>query len=218
LYLSPSQLCLIKRICTSYARARTHTCPCAYASARTLVARESILGGGSSLQFRRGVSLWSRSARVRNVLGCASFLTVLRTHRISRSLFLIPQCIPASPDVVSAAAGPATHARPAESKHHTRMQHAAPCIACGSRGYSGRVLLSDVPSPPHEVPTQADGHFHRRHPTEAGRRATPAWPRAPKPSQWDDQLPRSWSPRLGAAPSPRCVRSRSDAEPGEILP
>ena len=27
LYLSPSQLCLIKRICTSYARARTHTCP-----------------------------------------------------------------------------------------------------------------------------------------------------------------------------------------------
>ena len=34
-------------------------------------------------------------------------------------------------------------------KHNTRMQHAAPCIACGSRGYSGRVLLSDVPSPPH---------------------------------------------------------------------
>ena len=133
---------------------------CAYARARTLVARESILGGGSSLQFRRGVSLWSRSARVRNVLGCASFLTVLRTHRISQSLFRIPQCIPASPAVVSAAAGPAPHARPAASKHHTRMQHAAPCIACGSRGYSGRVLLSDVPSPPHEVPTPADGHLH----------------------------------------------------------
>ena len=87
LYLSPSQLCLIKRICTSYASARTHTCPCAYARARTLVyiqvdilysgtspvgynacawtlaARESvcsvqsILGGGASLQFRRRVSL-----------------------------------------------------------------------------------------------------------------------------------------------------------------
>ena len=41
LYLSPSQLCLIKRICTSYARARAHTCPCAYARARTLAARES---------------------------------------------------------------------------------------------------------------------------------------------------------------------------------
>ncbi len=41
LYLSPSQLCLIKRICISYARARTHTCPCAYAHARTLVARGS---------------------------------------------------------------------------------------------------------------------------------------------------------------------------------
>ena len=86
---------------------------------------------------------------MRNVLGCAAFRTVLRTHRISRSLFLIPQRIPASPAVFSAAAGPAPHARPAASKHHTRMQHAAPCIACGARGYSGRVLLSDVPSPPH---------------------------------------------------------------------
>jgi hypothetical protein len=72
----------------------------------------------------------------------------------------IPQRIPASPAVVSAAAGPAPHACPAVSKHHTRMQHAAPCIACGSWEYSGRVLLSDVPSPPHEVPTQADGHLH----------------------------------------------------------
>jgi hypothetical protein len=48
LYLSPSQLCLIKRIGTSYARTRAHTCPCAYARARTLTARESrqnILGG-----------------------------------------------------------------------------------------------------------------------------------------------------------------------------
>jgi hypothetical protein len=96
---------------------------------------------------------------VRNVLGCVSFLTVLRTHRISRSLPLIPQRIPASPAVVPAAAGPAPHARPAASKHHTHMQHAAPCIACGSREYSGRVLLSDVPSPPHEVPTQADGEI-----------------------------------------------------------
>jgi len=55
----------------------------------------------------------------------------------------------------------------------------------------------------------------RRHPTEAGLRATPAWPRAPKPSRWDDQRPRSWSPRLGEAPSPRRARSRSAAEPGE---
>jgi len=74
LYLSPSQLCLIKRICTSYARTRTHTCPCAYACARTLAARESrqkcmrmdtgrlselteYSRGGASLQSRRGVSL-----------------------------------------------------------------------------------------------------------------------------------------------------------------
>jgi hypothetical protein len=52
----------------------------------------------------------------------------------------------------------------------------------------------------------------RRHPTEACRQATPAWPRAPKPSGWDDQRPRRWSPRLGAAPNPRRARSRSAAE------
>jgi len=47
LYLSPSQLCLIKRMITSYARARTHTRPHAYACVRTLAARssrQSILG------------------------------------------------------------------------------------------------------------------------------------------------------------------------------
>ena len=53
----------------------------------------------------------------------------------------------------------------------------------------------------------------RRHPTEAGRRAIPAWPRAPKPSRWGDQRPRSWSLRLGASPSPRLARPRSAAEP-----
>ena len=54
LYLSPSQLCLIKRIGTSYSRARAHTCPCAYARARTLAARESrqnILGGVDPADF-----------------------------------------------------------------------------------------------------------------------------------------------------------------------
>jgi hypothetical protein len=107
------------------------------------------------------------ATRSRSVhMACAKYRlwrspSFLRTHRISRSLFLIPQRIPASPAVVPAAAGPAPHVRPAASKHHTRMQHAAPCIACGSREYSGRVLLSDVPSPPREVPTPAaDGHLH----------------------------------------------------------
>ena len=41
LYFRSSQLCLTKRIGTFYARARTHTCPCAYARARTLAARGS---------------------------------------------------------------------------------------------------------------------------------------------------------------------------------
>ena len=50
---------------------------------------------------------------MRNVLGYASFLIVLRTQRISRSLSLIPQRIPASLAVVSAAAGPASHSHPA---------------------------------------------------------------------------------------------------------
>ena len=89
------------------------------ACAWTLAARDSvcsvqsILGGGASLPSRRRVSLQSRSTRVRNVLGYASFLIVLRTQRISRSLSLIPQRIPASLAVVSAAAGPAPHSHPA---------------------------------------------------------------------------------------------------------
>jgi hypothetical protein len=144
----------------TYERAHTHvrTRPrkAADSSKQAGHSRQSILGGVVPADpVQRGTC-----ETMRNVLGCASFLTVLRAHRISRSLFLIPQRIPASPAVVPAAAGPAPHARPAASKHHTRMQHAAPCIACGSREYSGRVLLSDVPSPPHEVPTPADGHLH----------------------------------------------------------
>ena len=41
LYFRSTQLCLIKRTGTFYARARAHTCPCAYARARTLAARGS---------------------------------------------------------------------------------------------------------------------------------------------------------------------------------
>ena len=51
------------------------------------------------------------------------------------------------------------------------MQRAAPSIACGSREYSGRVLLSDVPSPPREVRTPAaDGRPAR-------------WTRLPAPNR-----------------------------------
>jgi len=109
---------------------------------------------------------------VRNVLGCASFLKVLRTHRISRSLFLIPQRIPASPAVGPEAAGPAPHVRPAASKHHTRMQHAAPCIACGSREYSGRALLSDVPSPRRKYRRRQTVTFTYQTPFDRGRPAS----------------------------------------------
>jgi hypothetical protein len=38
-------------------------------------------------------------------------------------------------------------------------------------------------------------------------------PRAPKPSRWNDQRPRSWPLRLGAASRPRRARSQSAAEP-----
>ena len=59
LYLSPSQLCLIKRIGTSYARAHAHPHahprPRAYACGRTLAARSSrqtMIGGGGDCPCR----------------------------------------------------------------------------------------------------------------------------------------------------------------------
>jgi hypothetical protein len=52
--------------------------------------------------------------------------------------------------------------------------------------------------PPGQTPVTPPGiATYPHHSTEAGRQATPARPRAPKPSQWNDQLPRSWSQRLG---------------------
>ena len=70
--------------------------------------------------------------------------------------------------------------------------------------------------PPGQTPASPPGTapvpLTRRHSTEAGLQATPARPRAPKPSQWNDQLSRSWPLRLGAASSPRRARSQSDAE------
>jgi hypothetical protein len=64
---------------------------------------------------------------VRNVLGCAAFLTVLRTRRISRSLPLIPQRIPASPAVVSAAAAP----------RHTHTQQTRACSVLHPPSHTG---------------------------------------------------------------------------------
>ena len=56
--------------------------------------------------------------------------------------------------------------RPRATRTPSRVQtphaHAACCTLHRMRvaEYSGRVLLSDVPSSPHEVPTPAGGHFH----------------------------------------------------------
>jgi len=59
-----------------------------------------------------------------------------------------------------------------------------------------------------------------RHSTEAGLQATPARPRAPKPSRWNDQRPRSWPLRLGAASSPRRapLRAPPSRTPHTVLP
>ena len=79
----------------------------------------------------------------------------------------------------------------------------------GARGRPSVPARAD-PAPP---PGTAPGPPTRRHSTEAGLQATPARPRAPKPSRWNDQRPRSWPLRLGAASSPRRARSQSPAEP-----
>ena len=67
--------------------------------------------------------------------------------------------------------------------------------------------------PPRRLPGLPPGPPTSRHSTEAGRRATPALPRAPKQSRWNNQLPRSWPIRLGVASSPRRARFQSSSEP-----
>ncbi len=206
------------------------------------------------------------STRVRNVLGCASFLTVLRTHRISRSLPLPPQRIPASPAVVPAAAGPSPHAHPATSKcprNRKPHAHAACCTLhrvrvagilwkslavgravasaqstdagrrrstgamdatpCAEHFAQNRSAQEDAPrlstAPPYleaeprrrTVARLLTSVVMCRRPSRP--HPTPALLCAPKQSRWNDQRPRSWPLRLGAASSHRRARSQSAAEP-----
>jgi hypothetical protein len=96
---------------------------------------------------------------VRNVLGCASFLIVLRTQRISRSLSLIPQRIPASLAFVSAAAGPAPHSHPARV-----------CSVLHPLSHAGQGILSESLAVGRGVASARS--------TDAGRRRRPArWTR-----------------------------------------
>ena len=114
----------------------------------------------------------------------APFLTVLMTHSVSRSFPPTPQRMPASLDAVSVAVNTPNQSKPPPPsathtsqprrrpsglrprvtlsdrtiKHHTRTHHAvwtSRSIACGSREYSGSILLSDVLSTLREVRTQA---------------------------------------------------------------
>ena len=77
---------------------------------------------------RGGLSLETSSSEER--LRHAPFLTVLRTHSVSRNFPLPPQRMLASLAAVSVAAGPAPHAHPATSKwprNQTPHTHAACC-------------------------------------------------------------------------------------------
>ena len=88
-----------------------------------------------------------------NVVRCASFLTVLGIHCISRSFPLPPQRMPASPAAASAVAGPASHAHPAASKrprNQTPHAHAARCVgvpaaARPSASHAGRGDTLEAP-------------------------------------------------------------------------
>ena len=114
---------------------------CAYACGRTLAtrsSRQSILGGDCPC----------RLCPVRNVVRCASFLTVLGIHCISRSFPLPPQCMLASLAAMSLVRPRVTRtpsrAQAATQSNTTRARstlcrrprsHAAPAsIAHGPRG------------------------------------------------------------------------------------
>ena len=90
----------------------------------------------------------------------------------------------------------------------TRRRRAVPTAAPRTRAPPAPATARPPPPPPTEI----------RRIYEADRRATPARPRAPKPSRWNDQRPRSRPPPPGAAPSPRRDRPQSVTEPDEIRP
>ena len=105
----------------AHTHARTRPRKVTYSSKQTEHSRQSILGGDCPC----------RLCPVRNVVRCASFLTVLGTQCISRSFSLPPQCMLASLAAVSVWRLPAprhthTQSRPSGCaiKRHTRTQHA----------------------------------------------------------------------------------------------
>ena len=144
MYLSPCQLCLIKRICTSYARARTHRCPCAYVRARTLVA------GGSRQKCMR-MDTGSLSERTQYSTGGgipaveAGGIPVVEVHEGAKRPGM--RIIPDSPENTTHQSKSLPHSAAHTSQPRRRlrgrrpratltpstcMQRAAPSIACGS--------------------------------------------------------------------------------------
>ena len=157
---------------------------------------------------------------MRNVLGCAAFLTVRRTHRISRSLFFIltfrSAYQPAPPSSPRPQAPRHTHAQPCPNT--TRA-----CSMLHPASHRGNTLEESCCRTCRRLRTKYRCRqtvtFTYPTPFDRGRPASdPARPRAPKPSLWDDQRPRSRPLRPGAAPSPRRARPRSVAEPDENRP
>ena len=196
LYLSQSQLWVIKRISTSYARAHAHTRPRAYACGRTLAARSSrqtMLGGGLSLQTL------SSEERLR----CAPFLTVLGTHCISRSFPLPPQRMLASLAAVSVAAGPASHAHPVASKRPRNQTAHAYAVFCGAcpQSRSARLHRMRVAGNTLEASCcrtrrrRCAKHRLRRPPAADGARAR--WARRLAPNILPKIDPRERTPRNG---------------------
>jgi hypothetical protein len=117
-------------------------------------------------------------------------------------------CQPAPPSPPRPPAPRHTHTQRSPScrsiKHHTRTQHAAPSIACGSREDSGRVLLSDVPSPLREVRTPAaDGRQARWTRLPAPNISPKIDPRERMPRDCP-QRPRTAKTSRGGGPSPGC--------------
>ena len=149
----------------AHTHARTRPRKVTYSSKQAEHCRQSILGRDCPC----------RLCPVRNLVRCASFLTVLGIHCISRSFPLPPQCMLASLAAVTVVAGPAPHAHPVASHAHpvssklprnqTPHAYAAFCVGvpavvrcpppshAGRGEYSGSVLLSDVPPPLREAQT-----------------------------------------------------------------
>jgi len=157
---------------------------------------------------------------VRNVLGCGSFLIV--SGRVLLSDVSSPprevRTPAADDDRRDGRDSPRRTGSARAVAPRTKTTVGRRCAAAGGPPDDNAPRAGHRPPPPRAPGprprvTASPSMGHRPEKNEAGRRATPARPRAPNPSRQNGQRPRCRPPRPGAASSPRRARPQSAPVP-----